>query len=243
MVVWNPWHGCHKISDGCENCYMFRTDERVGKNSEIICKTGYFDLPVRRNKRGEFKLTSGQKVFSCMSSDFFVQEADAWRMEAWKMMRTRLDLQFWFTTKRINRFEAVLPSDWGDGYANITVCCTIENQEQADLRLPIYLALPIVHREIVCEPLLGPINLWPYLEGKVDSVVVGGESGPGARVCDYKWVLDLRLQCKAANVNFYFRQTGAKFKKGGRIFCVPRRHQLAQAKAADLNFCVAREKM
>lgn len=81
-----------------------------------------------------------------------------------------------------------LPEDWGEGYKNVHICCTCENQYMADKRLPIFLELPIRHKSIIHEPMLGPINIERFLEKyrkEIDQVVCGGESGDEARLCDY----------------------------------------------------------
>ncbi|WP_268938774.1 DUF5131 family protein [Peribacillus faecalis] len=120
-----------------------------------------------------------------MTSDFFIEDADEWREEAWHMMKIRDDLQFYIITKRIHRFVDCLPSDWGDGYPNVTIGCTIENQQLADERLPILYDCPIQHKQLVCEPLLTDIDFGPYIED-IEGVIVGGETGSGARVCHYE---------------------------------------------------------
>ena len=148
------------------------------------------------------------------------------------MIRQRSDVFFFFITKRIHRWMDCLPPDWGDGYPNVGVGCTVENQDRADARLPLFQAAPIVQKTIICEPLLERIDLGPW----VKEVVVGGESGNQARVCDYAWVLDLRRQCVAANVAFSFRQTGARLKKDGRIYRILRPHQHEQAQKAGIAF-------
>ena len=80
----------------------------------------------------------------------------------------------------------------------------------ADYRLPIYLTLPIRHKHICHEPMLGPIQIEPYLaSGQIEYVLCGGESGPRARPCHYEWVLDTRAQCVRHGVAFHFKQTGA----------------------------------
>lgn len=141
--LWNPWHGCHKLSTGCRHCYVYRGDSKHGKDSSIITKTGQFNLPVRRKKDKTYKIPSGNLVYTCFTSDFLIEEADEWRIEAWKMMRERYDLHFLFITKRIDRLSQCLPPDWGDGYDNVTICCTMENQERVDYRLPLYKAAPV----------------------------------------------------------------------------------------------------
>ncbi len=235
MAQWNPWHGCHKFSEGCANCYVYRIDAQHGRDSSKVFRTAEFDLPLRRSRGGEYKIAPGEIVYTCFSSDFFVEDADDWRARAWEMMRRRSDLRFLFITKRIQRFYECVPDDWAAGYDNVSVCCTTENQRRADERLPIYVNAPIKHRQIICEPLLGPVDLSAYLGNGVAGVVAGGESGEGARVCDYDWVLALREQCAAAGVGFYFKQTGALFRKDGRVWRVPRRFQHEQAFRANIN--------
>ncbi|MBR1393391.1 MAG: DUF5131 family protein [Ruminococcus sp.] len=236
MELWNPWHGCHKISAGCANCYMYRRDAEFGKDSSVVTKTASFDLPVRRGRDGEYKLQYDGTVFTCMTSDFFVAEADGWRGEAWSYIRQRSDLHFFIITKRIDRFYVSLPSDWGMGYENVTICSTCENQETADFRLPIMLDLPIRHMEIIHEPMLGRIDISKYLASRrFEGVTCGGESGPGARVCDYSWILFTREQCERFGTPFNFKQTGALFRKDGRLYRIPRHLQHSQAKKAGID--------
>ena len=232
---WNPWHGCQKISPGCANCYVYRRDSSFSKDSSQVEKTASFSLPVKRNRYGIFKLSGEDTVYTCLSSDFFLPEADEWRKEAWDMIRTRKDARFFIITKRIDRFFYSLPEDWGDGWENVTIGCTVENQDRADYRLPIFLTMPIAHKQIICEPLLESLDLSSYLGKGIEQVVVGGESGPKARICDYEWVLTLREQCQKAGTSFYFKQTGAKFKKNEKVFSVPRNHQMTQAEKAGIN--------
>ena len=125
-----------------------------------------------------------------------------------------------------------------EGYENVHICCTVENQRQADIRLPVYCKVPIRHKSIICSPLLGPIDLRPYLSDSMEEVVVGGESGEEARVCDYSWVLDLRQQCVEAGVPFHFMQTGARLLKDGKCYRIPRKHQHSQARAAGIDFMI-----
>lgn len=235
MANWNPWHGCHKHSEGCANCYIYRMDARYGRNSAIVEKTAEFNLPVRKNKDGSYKLKHGETVYTCFSSDFFVEDADAWRAEAWAMMRERSDLKFLLITKRIERLHVALPDDWGDGYDNVTVCCTVENQKRADERLPLYLEAPIKRKIIICEPLLEELDLRRYLGPWFEKIVAGGESGSQARPCNYSWILSLRQQCDEKGMKFYFKQTGAQFIKDGTHYRIPRSQQSRQAHKAGIN--------
>jgi len=235
--MWNLWHGCHKLSEGCRYCYVYRFDTKHEIDPTIVRKTKNFDLPLQKKRNGEYKIPSGTQMYTCFTSDFFVEEADEWRSEAWEMIRERSDLTFLMITKRIDRLQGSLPDDWGDGYEHVTICCTIENQDRADYRLPIYKAAPIRHKILICEPLLGRIDLRPYDIGSwVEQVVVGGESGNEARPCHYDWILEIREVCLEDNVSFWFKQTGAKFVKDGRLYNIRRQLQHSQAKKSGISF-------
>jgi protein gp37 len=212
---WEPWSGCYKVSDGCTYCYFYGPySKRYGLNN--VKKTDEFDKPVAKTARGTPKIQSGKIVATCFATDFFIAEADGWRAEAWAMIKERSDLEFLILTKRIDRFEVSLPSDWGDGYDNVNIGCTVENQEIADYRLPLFLSYPVKRRFIACAPLLGAIDLSPYLGG-IKHVTVGGETGREARECDYDWVLDIREQCVKAGITFWFKNTGSFFKREGVV--------------------------
>lgn len=238
MADWNPWHGCQKISDGCLNCYVYSSDARHGRDSSLCTKNTSFNMPVKRSRNGEYKIPGGEMVWTCFTSDFFLNSADQWRDEAWRMIRERHDLSFFMITKRIDRAEKCFPSDWDDfenGYPNVTICCTCENQKMADYRLPIYLSLPIQNKEIICSPLLEKIDLRKYISsGEIKRVTCAGESGMNARLCRYEWILNIREQCIENKVNFHFQQTGANFEKDGKRYIIPRRHQHSQARKAKL---------
>ena len=89
---------------------------------------------------------SGEMIRVCMNSDFFLEEADPWRDEAWAIIRQRPDVKFWLLTKRPERVSACLPYDWGDGWENVMFNVTCENQRRADERIPILLDLPFKHK-------------------------------------------------------------------------------------------------
>jgi protein gp37 len=177
-------------------------------------------------------MESGKTVNTCFTTDFFISEADEWRIEAWNIIKQRPDLHFFFITKRIDRFPISLPNDWGDGYDNVTIGCTVEHQEIADYRLPLFLSYPIKHRILACGPLLGDINLTPYLHG-IEYVSTGGESGRDARECDFNWILNIREQCKNAGVPFEFRSTGSLLRKDDVITKINPKMQ--HRIASDLN--------
>lgn len=232
--IWNPWHGCHKISDGCRHCYVYRSDFRYNRNSAAITPTANFNLPIRRKRNGDYKIASGSLLYTCFSSDFLLEDADEWRKEAWLMMRERSDLHFFFITKRIHRFLQCIPPDWGDGYPNVTIGCTVENQDRCNYRIPYFLHAPIAHKVIICEPLLEDITL-PLLP-QIEEISVGGESGSQARVCNFDWVLHIRRQCIDMNIPFHFRQTGALLLKDGRLYRIDRPKQISQAHKAAIDW-------
>ncbi len=151
------------------------------------------------------------------------------------MIRERSDLTFLFLTKRIERFSNCIPDDWNDGYDNVVVGCTVENQDTVDFRLSIFDKLPIKHKNIICQPLIEKVDLSGHLKD-VELVVVGGESDYNARVLDYDWVLFIREQCVKNNVHFEFRQCGTHFIKDGKSYTLNVRQLCSQARKAGINF-------
>lgn len=238
MTVWNPWRGCHKYSEGCKYCYIHKGDAKRGIDTNAVSKTEKYNAPVEKILKGkyagEYKIKSGSLVYLCFSSDFLLADADAWRDECWKMIKERNDLHFLFLTKRIDRFLQCAPADWGDGYGNVIVGCSIENQETADYRLSILDKLPIPHKNIICQPLIEKIDISKHLNG-VELVVVGGESDREARPLDYEWVLSIREQCIKQNVPFQFRQCGTYFLKDGQTYKLNVRQLCAQARKANID--------
>lgn len=234
MAVWNPWHGCHKISEGCKYCYIHKGDAKRGIDTNKIHKTEKFYAPIEKNKKGEYKMKPGQLVYLCFTSDFLVEEADEWREECWKMIRERSDLHFLFLTKRIERFMDCIPPDWGNGYENVTVSCTVENQKNADQRLAVFQSMPIAHKNIVLQPLLEEVDISKYLAG-IELVVVGGESDYHARPLNYDWVLSIRQQCLKQQVHFNFRQCGTYFIKDGKQYHLKVKDLCSQARKANID--------
>lgn len=235
MSNWNPWHGCKKCSTGCLHCYVYRGDSRYQRDSSVISKNKSFDLPLRKDRTGNYKLQPDSTVYTCFTSDFLLEEADPWRNEAWNMIRQRSDLFFYFITKRIHRLKDCVPDDWGKGYKNVGIGCTVENQNRADFRLPIFLDAPVRHKDIVCSPLLEDIDLTPYLTPEIRQVTAAGESGNGARLCKFDWILHIKRDCDEHNIPFFFQQTGANFEKDGKRYQIPRKLQHSQARRANLN--------
>ena len=234
MAIWNPWRGCHKYSEGCKFCYIHKGDAKRGVNTDKIVKNDNFYAPVAKLKSGEYKVKSGQVVYLCFSSDFLIEEADQWRSECWEMIKERSDLSFIFLTKRINRFMDCIPDDWEDGYDNVTVGCTVENQIRADERLSLFEKMPIKHKNVICQPLIELIDIKRYLND-IELVVAGGESDKNATVLNYDWILNIREQCIETNTPFEFRQCGTHFIKDGKEYHLRVRDLCSQARKANIN--------
>ena len=218
--IWNPWHGCVKCSEGCQNCYMYFLDEQRGKSGADIYRTkAGFRYPLSKDRQGHYKVQSGEQLRACMTSDFFLEQADAWRGEAWDIIRQRPDVVFFLLTKRPQRVADCLPHDWGEGWENVFFNVSCENQRRADERIPILLSLPFKHKGVMCAPFIGAVSLKDYLpSGQLEQVIADGENYNGARPCHYEWVKSLRDECAAYNVTFAFVGTGRHFVKDGRHY-------------------------
>jgi len=238
--IWNPWHGCIKISEGCKNCYSYFLD-RVRSNTDgsniYRTKTG-FDYPIRKDRQGQYKVKSGELIRVCMTSDFFLEEADKWREEAWDIIRIRSDVKFFILTKRPERVAEHLPQDWGDGWENVFFNVTCENQNRADERIPILLDLPFKHKGIMCAPFIGKVSIEKYLvSGIIEQVIAGGENYDGARPCNFDWVKLLRNECEKYNVKFCFIETGNIFIKDGKTYNLKKKSlQSEMAFKSGMNF-------
>lgn len=234
MAMWNPWRGCKKCSEGCLYCYIHKGDSKRNIDTNKIIKTKDFYRPIEKFKNGNYKIKSST-IYTCFSSDFLIEEADSWRGECWKIIKERCDCDFLFLTKRIDRFMDCIPPDWNDGYDNVVIGCSIENQINSDYKLNIFNKLPIKRKYIILQPLIENINIEKYLDG-ISLVVVGGESDYNARVLDYNWVLNIRNQCIKKNVSFEFRQCGTNFIKDKKLYKIETKNLCKQARAANIDY-------
>jgi protein gp37 len=202
---------------------MYFLDRMRGQDGGRIYRTtSGFRYPMQKDKNGRYKIQSGELIRVCMTSDFFLEEADPWREEAWDLIRQRRDVKFFLLTKRPQRVRDCLPWDWGDGWENVFFNVSCENQRRADERVPLLLELPFRHKGIMCAPLIGPVRMDSYLAaGQIEQVICGGENYDGARPCDFDWVRSLRAQCVQANVTFCFIETGTRFLKDGKTYHIP----------------------
>jgi protein gp37 len=155
-ATWNTHIGCRKVSQGCAQCYAERDMTRYGRDFSTVLRTkpATFNAPL---KWDEPKL-----IFTCSWSDWFIEEADQWRDEAWDIIRRTPQHTYQILTKRPERILENLPEDWGDGWPNVWLLASVENQEMADLRIPQLLAVPAWIHGLSVEPLLGPVELTYY---------------------------------------------------------------------------------
>ncbi len=208
--TWNPWRGCHKVSAGCKNCYMFRDQKRYGKDPNMVVRASdsTFYAPM---KWGESAF-----VFTCSWSDWFIEEADEWRGPAWSVIYETPHLTYLILTKRPERIAQSLPRDWGSGWPNVWLGVSIESAEQYH-RLTTLETIPAALRFISYEPALGPVNFAPWLaSGAFGWVISGGESDLKApRPADPAWFLRVKKECRFHHVAFFLKQLGGNRKIDG----------------------------
>jgi hypothetical protein len=174
-----------------------RLDAKYDRDSSVCQKTGSFRLPVKRSRKGEYVLTGGETVYTCFTSDFFVEDADEWRAEAWAMIRERQDLNFFYHHEEDSPFpRAACPAIGATATTTLPSLLTVENQARAADRLPVFMKEPIKHKSIYLRATSGSDRLSPpILAPRSGRWWPAEKSGGGARVCDYDWVLNLREQC------------------------------------------------
>jgi protein gp37 len=204
-ATWNPWHGCKKISPGCKNCYMYRDKKRYGQNPKSVLRSkSTFSDPL--------KWLEPKIIFTCSWSDFFIEEADTWRQEAWEIIKATPQHTYQILTKRPERISNHLPADWGIGWSHVWLGVSIENQNYVQ-RKETLLAVPAQTRFISAEPLIGPLE-FGNLHG-IHWIITGGESGPNARAMDLEWVRSIRDQCKRQKIFFFHKQNGGRKRVDG----------------------------
>lgn len=212
--TFNPWWGCTKVSPACTHCYA-ETQAKWRHRLPIWGQhTGrrffgdnHWDGPLAWNKAAA-KEGVRKRVFCASMADVFEGRADLepWRARLWKLIEATPWLDWLLLTKRPENVGAMVP--WGASWpTNVWLGTTVENAEWAAKRIPALLQQPAAIRFLSCEPLLGPIDLSPWLD-EINWVIVGGESGHNARLMDPRWACALRDQCVAAGVNFFFKQWG-----------------------------------
>lgn len=221
-ATWNPWKGCHKVSPGCKNCYMFRDyGKRFGHDANVVVRTtpATFNAPLRWAKNSE--LAAGARVFTCSWSDFFIPEADDWRDEAWAIIKAT-PFVYQILTKRPENIHDSLPEDWGAGYPNVWLGVSVESRAYLS-RIEFLDEFPARHKFVSYEPALGPVDFTAYTP-VIDWIISGGESGSRnnpPRAAELDWFRDVRDVCKKHDVSYFHKQHGGTNKIdgawGGRV--------------------------
>lgn len=225
--TFNPWEGCQKVGPGCDHCYAETRNARFGGGTAPNWGPGAprrrtsvstWNMPLRWNAQHEaFHAQHGrrQRVFCASLADVFDNAVDPkWRIDLFELIRATPNLDWLLLTKRIgNVMKIGIPIGPNGGpLPNIWLGATIVNQEEADRDIPKLLATPARVRFLSMEPLLGPVDIVPFIHpdvgNTVEWVIVGGESGPSARPMHPDWARSLRDQCAAAGVPFLFKQWG-----------------------------------
>jgi protein gp37 len=209
--TWNPWKGCHHVDAGCQNCYARREILTYGGRPDVVtrCKTTWTQ-PTAKSRAGEYKWPDGHRVFSCSWSDFFHPDADPWRPEAWDIIHSRPGLTFQLLTKRPERIEQCLPTDWGSGYDNVWLGFSSDSDARYHARWHIMKNIPAACTFVSLEPLLAPVGILDYkTHGNYpDWIITGGETGPNARAPRPEWFRNLRDQCESLALPFFFKRWG-----------------------------------
>lgn len=219
-ATWNPVTGCTKVSPGCKHCYAQTFAERFRGVPGHPFEQG-FDLRLWP-ERVSLPLTwrEPRKIFVNSMSDLFHKRVpDEFIAQVFQTMRQATWHQFQVLTKRPERLASFLkqnPDMLGRSrhiVDHIWLGASVETEQYIE-RARIVASLPSPVRFLSCEPLLGPLDLSGVLGPcAVNWIIVGGESGPGARPLDREWVLAIRDQCLAAGVPFFFKQWGGVRKK------------------------------
>lgn len=231
--TFNAWEGCQKVSPGCDHCYAETRNARFSGGTAINWGPG---APRRRTSaanwrkpiawnaaHGKFFAEHGrrQRVFCASLADVFDNAVDPqWRADLLHLIECTPNLDWLLLTKRIGNVGAMLPNGWLQAHSNVWIGASIVNQLEADRDIPKLVALHASVKFLSMEPLLGPVRLDQNLPDErmlrwyrpmvamLDWVIVGGESGPGARPMQADWARSLRDQCAAAGTAFMFKQWG-----------------------------------
>jgi protein gp37 len=220
-ATWNPVRGCTKISPGCTHCYAERFAERFRGVKGHPFEHG-FDLRLVPHKLGEpLRWSEPRMIFVNSMSDLFHDDVpESYILRVAATMRLARWHTYQVLTKRSVRLRKLLAGPLRDaaGEAHIWWGVSVEDRKYGLPRIADLQKAPAEVRFLSVEPLLEDIGELP-LEG-ISWVIVGGESGPGARPMKEDWVLSIREQCEAANVPFFFKQWGGVRKKAaGRTLC------------------------
>jgi protein gp37 len=234
--TFNPWWGCTKVSPACDHCYAEAWDKRTGGDhwgphvDRRTFSDKHWTQPLRWD-RAAAEAGIRRRVFCASMADVFDNAAPENALKRlWRLIRSTPWLDWQLLTKRPQNVRKMLPPDWDEGYANVWLGTTTENQEEADRRVVHLNSVKAGVRFLSCEPLLGPISLrQDWLNGKLHWIIAGGESGPKARPSNPEWFRSLRDQCAAAGLAFHFKQWGSWAPESGQQALSMKRMQLESA--------------
>jgi len=214
--TFNPWWGCVRVSPACRFCYADRDASRYGhdlwrKNGDRrMLSDQHWRQPLRWNREAE---AAGRPalVFCASMADVFEdrRDLDAPRERLWRLIGETPWLIWQLLTKRPENVVRLTPwgNDWPD---HVWLGASAENQRFAEQRIPELLKVPARTHFLSCEPLLGPLNLAPWMDSlpAIDWVITGGESGAKARPSHPDWFSDVRDQCVRAGIAYHHKQNG-----------------------------------
>lgn len=237
--TWNPISGCRKVSQGCKYCYAERFIEgRRGEKFTDIKKgsANTWRFPYTQSKKlAQDAPLQDRLVFTCSMSDWFIEDADEYRADMWRIIGENPELIFQILTKRTDRILSCLPQDWGHGYPNVWIGTSVEDQAAFDLRVPALAKVPAAIRFLSIEPLIGPISISLnttalQILDRMDWVIIGGESGNDTgkwkyRPCELQWIKDMAVFFKGFRKAVFVKQLGTCLakelgmsdRKGGNI--------------------------
>lgn len=211
--TFNPWWGCVKVSKGCTHCYAETWANRYGhdvwgpkKHRRTFSET-HWKQPVKWNATAKNN-NQRERVFCASMADVFEDNpvVESERKKLWRLIERTPMLDWLLLTKRPENMRSFAP--WQQQWpTNVWALTSVEDQEQAEERIPLLVDVPAVVRGLSVEPLLGPVDLVPWLS-QIQWVIVGGESGRNSRPMHPDWVRHIRMQCIEAGVPFFFKQWG-----------------------------------
>lgn len=214
--TFNPWWGCTRVSPGCDNCYADTWSRRLGMSlwdgqERRTFGAKHWAEPVKWNRKAE-KESRRLRVFCASMADVFDKDAPGREREnLWDLIEDTPHLDWLLLTKRISNVKRMLPAP----PRNVWLGISVVNQQEADRDIPKLLEIEAAVRFLSCEPLLGPIEFPLPCRGSVfwgglHWVIVGGESGPGARPFVLGWGKEIVRQCRAAGAPVFVKQVGSR---------------------------------
>ena len=214
----NEWIGCTKVSPGCDHCYAEAQNIRW-KGGANWGKGAPRRLTTLANRRKPFAWDKAAKaegvrrrVFCSSLSDVFDSEVDpAWRESLFGTIRATPNLDWLLLTKRPHSIRQMLPADWGGGWANVWLGTTVEAQPQVDLRITKLVDIPAIVHFLSIEPQIASVTLRAARSGwrwAIDWIIIGGESGAGARPFDVQWARELIAEAREFGIAPFVKQLG-----------------------------------